>query len=83
MNGKQGIIDVTVGNPERIHKDKSGHLLIVSKISLKYVFAIQFLIIGGISLTQVTKASGILFFRIIMVLLLSTHEHVLKCCNYV
>lgn len=30
MNGKQGIIDVTVGNPERIHKDKSGHLLIVS-----------------------------------------------------
>lgn len=29
MNGKQGVIDVTIGNPERIHKDKSGHLLIV------------------------------------------------------
>lgn len=28
--GKHGVIDVTVGNPERIHKDKSGHLLIVS-----------------------------------------------------
>lgn len=28
--GKHGVIDVKVGNPERIHKDKSGHLLIVS-----------------------------------------------------
>ncbi|XP_045464309.1 unconventional myosin IC [Harmonia axyridis] len=28
--GKQGVIDITVGNPERIHKDKSGHLLIVA-----------------------------------------------------
>ncbi|XP_044757784.1 unconventional myosin IC isoform X2 [Coccinella septempunctata] len=30
QQGKQGVIDITVGNPERIHKDKSGHLLIVS-----------------------------------------------------
>ncbi|KAJ8922250.1 hypothetical protein NQ315_004187 [Exocentrus adspersus] len=29
MKGKQGTIDIQVGNPERIHKDKSGHLLIV------------------------------------------------------
>ncbi|KAK9881585.1 hypothetical protein WA026_016457 [Henosepilachna vigintioctopunctata] len=28
--GKQGIIDITVGKPEKIHKDKSGHLLIVA-----------------------------------------------------
>lgn len=30
MKGKQGTIDIQVGNPERVHKDKSGHLLIVS-----------------------------------------------------
>lgn len=28
--GKQGIIDVKVGNPESVHKDKTGHLLVVS-----------------------------------------------------
>ncbi|KAL3275737.1 hypothetical protein HHI36_020482 [Cryptolaemus montrouzieri] len=28
--GKQGVIDITLGKPERIHKDKSGHLLIVA-----------------------------------------------------
>lgn len=27
--GKHGTIDLVVGNTERIHKDKSGHLLIV------------------------------------------------------
>lgn len=32
--GKQGVIDITVGNPERIHKDKSGHLMIVSILEL-------------------------------------------------
>ncbi|XP_066139417.1 unconventional myosin IC [Euwallacea fornicatus] len=30
MNGKNGTIEIQVGTPERIHKDKSGHLLIVS-----------------------------------------------------
>ncbi|XP_060520350.1 unconventional myosin IC-like [Cylas formicarius] len=30
MNGKHGTIEIQVGNPERIHKDKSGHLLIVA-----------------------------------------------------
>lgn len=29
MKGKQGTIDIQLGNPEKIHKDKSGHLLIV------------------------------------------------------
>lgn len=28
--GKQGVIDITVGHPVSIHKDKSGHLLIVA-----------------------------------------------------
>lgn len=28
--GKRGTIDFTVGNQERVHKDKTGHLLIVS-----------------------------------------------------
>ncbi|RZC40033.1 Myosin head domain containing protein, partial [Asbolus verrucosus] len=27
--GKRGTIEIVVGNPERIHKDKSGHLLII------------------------------------------------------
>lgn len=27
--GKRGTIEITVGEPERIHKDKSGHLMIV------------------------------------------------------
>lgn len=30
MNGKNGTIEIQLGTPERIHKDKSGHLLIVS-----------------------------------------------------
>ncbi|KAH1011643.1 hypothetical protein HUJ04_000967 [Dendroctonus ponderosae] len=30
MNGKNGTIEIQLGLPERIHKDKSGHLLIVS-----------------------------------------------------
>ncbi|KAJ8981685.1 hypothetical protein NQ317_003406 [Molorchus minor] len=34
MKGKQGTIDIQVGNPERIHKDKSGHLLIASRLFL-------------------------------------------------
>ncbi|CAG9768110.1 unnamed protein product [Ceutorhynchus assimilis] len=29
MNGKNGTIEIQLGTPERIHKDKSGHLLIV------------------------------------------------------
>lgn len=30
MNGKNGTIEIKVGTPERIHKDKNGNLLIVS-----------------------------------------------------
>lgn len=30
MKGKSGIIDFSVGTPENIHKDKNGHLRVVS-----------------------------------------------------
>lgn len=38
MNGKEGFIDITVGNNPDVFKNKDGHLLIVSTLSNKNEF---------------------------------------------
>lgn len=43
--GKRGTIDVTVGKPERIHKDKSGHLLIVNTRNHRFFCSSLYLLI--------------------------------------